>query len=282
MAHVYRAFYAIPPMATRKGIPTNAVFGFRRMIDSLMAEIVPDYAAVAFDTKEPTFRHTQYAEYKAQRPPMPEELVPQLPLIKRYVSAVGIPCIEYPGYEADDIIATYAMHAAQKNINTLIATSDKDLCQLVSDSIALVSCSMGTHEVTDKNGVCTKYGVRPEQIVDYLTLVGDASDNIPGVPGIGKVTAEKLLSKYGSLENILAHTNELTPRICAKLEEAKSTIQDMKTLVTVVKDVPLEKAVHELHIIEPQEDELRTLYEELEFSSETASHTQEAVQGTLF
>ncbi len=282
MAHVYRAYFAIPPMATRKGVPTNAVFGFRRMIESLMIDIMPDYVAVAFDTKEPTFRHIQYADYKAQRPPMPDELVCQLPLIKRYVSAVGIPSLEYPGYEADDVIATYAVHAAQENINTLIATSDKDLCQLVSDSIALVSCSMGTHEVTDADGVWTKFGVKPEQIIDYLTLVGDASDNIPGVRGIGKVTAEKLLRKYSSLKNILAHIDELAPRVHTALTQAKDTLDEIQNLVTVVKDVPVTKPVYELITTEPQEKEISTLYEELEFSHGKSARTQKIVQGTLF
>lgn len=279
---MYRAYYAIPPMSTRKGLHTNAVFGFRRMIESLLAETVPDYAAVVFDTPVPTFRHTLYPDYKAQRPPMPDELVMQLPYIKRYVTALGIPCKEYPGYEADDVIATYALDAARQNINALIATSDKDLCQLVSDAIALVSCSMSARDVTDSAAVMNRFGVRPDQIVDYLTLVGDASDNIPGVAGIGKITAQKLLEKYDTIAGIYAHIDELTPAQRAKLSTARESIDDIARLVRVCTDVPVNDTVHACTMVDADYDALTALYNELEFSAPSPARVSSASQGTLF
>lgn len=267
MAYVYRAFYAIPPMASPEGVPTNATFGFARMLQRMVNEAAPDYLAVAFDSREPTFRHAQFEQYKAQRPPMPDELAVQLPWIKEYVAALNIPCLEYPGFEADDIIGTVATRAARAQAHTLIATCDKDLCQLVSPHIAILAMNLQESEVLDESGVLAKFGVRPDQIVDYLALVGDTSDNVPGVPGIGPKTAQALLSQFGSLDAVLAGSAGLKPGVRAKLEEARPRIGLVRTLLAVHCDVPVREELDDLRVREPQVDRLAQVRVKLGFRS---------------
>ena len=266
MAYAYRAFHAIPLLSNRNGIPTNAVLGFVQMVQRMFAHAVPDGAAVAFDTPEPTFRHERLATYKAQRPPMPPALAEQLPWIKEYLRALRIPCLEYPRYEADDVIATLARRAEAQGTRTLIASSDKDLCQLVGAQIGILCLGAGEPEVLDAAGVVRKFGVRPGQMVDYLTLVGDSSDNVPGVQGIGPKTAAELLQRYETLEEIYAHVDELKPRFRARLTETKATVLGMRELLRVDCSAPVKESVNDLKLQEPEPERLEALRQFLGFS----------------
>ncbi len=267
MAFVYRAFYAIPPMSNSDGLPTNAIYGFVRILERMIAEATPDFIAIAFDTKEPTFRHIKYEDYKAQRKPMPEELVEQLPWIKEYVKALNLPILEYPGYEADDVIATLAQFHKNYNLHVLIASGDKDLCQLVNDNVAIMNSTFKETEILDKIAVKRKFGILPEQIVDYLTLVGDAADNIPGVKGIGAKTATALLNEFDSLENIYLHLDELKPKQKINLELAKDKISYFKDLICVDSQVPVKESLDNLIAVDCNQELLITLREHLNFSS---------------
>ncbi len=267
MAYVYRAFYAIPPMSNSEGLPTNAIFGFVRILERMIAEAAPDFIAVVFDTKEPTFRHEKYEDYKAHRPPMPDELVEQLPWIKEYIKALNLPSLEYPGYEADDVIATLAQFQSPENLYVLIATADKDLCQLVNDKIAIMNSSFKETVILDSAGVENKFGVLPEQIVDYLTLVGDSADNIPGVKGVGSKTASYLLKEFNSLENIYLHLDELKPAIKEKFELAKDKISAFKELICVDSKVPVKETLDDLIATDCNQELLISLREHLNFSS---------------
>ncbi|MCX7003463.1 MAG: hypothetical protein NTV22_09345 [bacterium] len=271
MAYVYRAFYAIPAMATPQGLPTNAVFGFVRMLEHMLAVAAPDYLAVCFDTREPTFRHDQFAAYKAQRPPMPELLVEQLPWIKEYVSAMHIALLEYPGYEADDVMGTMACRAARSEMTALIATSDKDLCQLVQPSIAVLKCGLHDAEVIDERGVVEHFGVRPDQIVDYLTLVGDSADNIPGVPGIGPKTALALLREHATLDTVYAHLDALPARTRDKLREFAPRLEQMRMLLRVHCDVPVTQSFDDLAVRAPDPQRLAALRAHLNFRAPGAA-----------
>jgi DNA polymerase-1 len=265
MAYVYRAYYAIPAMANQAGVPTNATFGFARMLQRMVAETAPDYLAVAFDSPEPTFRHERFPEYKAHRPPMPDDLVAQLPWIKQYVQALNVACLEYPGFEADDVIATCACRAAEAGVNSLIATADKDLCQLVNDQIAILNASFQACDVLDAQGVTRKFGVRPDQIVDYLVLVGDSADNIPGVQGIGPKTAARLLSTYETLERVFAHLDELKPRVAQRLRDARDTIAETRSLVDIECNVPVQEELDDLAVRNPDAQRLAELRHTLGF-----------------
>ena len=265
MAYVYRAFYAIPPMAAPDGTPTNAVFGFVRMVQRMVDAAAPDAIAVAFDTKEPTFRHKRYEQYKAQRPPMPPDLASQVPWVKEYLAALGILCIECPGFEADDIIGTLARRAEAQEAHTLIASSDKDLCQLVSPRIAILSLGTRECEVVDEAGVHAKFGVHPGQIVDYLALVGDSSDNVPGVPGIGPKTAQVLLREHGTLDALYGRLDALRPAVRAALEQVRDRIGSLRELLAVCCNAPVDQTVEDLLVHAPQEDRLARLREHLGF-----------------
>jgi DNA polymerase-1 len=271
MAYVYRAYYAIPTMTTQHGLHTNAVFGFVRMLEHMLAAAAPDYIAVCFDTREPTFRHAQFADYKAQRPPMPEPLVEQLPWIKEYLRTLNIVTLEYPGYEADDVIATLACHARDNDMMALIASSDKDLCQLVQPRIAILKASLQDAEVWDEAAVVAKYGVRPDQIVDYLTLVGDASDNIPGVPGIGPKTAQMLLQTYQTLDAICDRIDELKPAVQVKLRGAMTRLAQVRDLIRVHCSVPVKEGIDELALREPDVERLTALRAQLNFRTPAAA-----------
>jgi len=267
MAYVYRAFYAIPPMSNSEGLPTNAIYGFVRILERMIVEAAPDFIAVVFDTKEPTFRHEKYEDYKAHRPPMPEELVEQLPWIKEYIKALNLPSLEYPGYEADDVIATLAQFYNTENLYVLIATADKDLCQLVNDKIGIMNSSFKETVILDSVAVERKFGVLPEQIVDYLTLVGDSADNIPGVKGIGPKTASSLLREFDSLESIYLHLDKLKPAIKKNFELAKDKIAAFKELICVDSKVPVKETLEDLIATDCNQELLISLREHLNFSS---------------
>ena len=267
MAFVYRAFYAIPPMSNNDGLPTNAIYGFVRILERMIAEATPDFIAIAFDTKHPTFRHEKFEEYKAQRKPMPQELVEQLPWIKEYIKALNLPILEYPGYEADDVIATLAQFHKNNNLHVLIASGDKDLCQLVNDNVAIMNSTFKDTEILDKIAVKRKFGILPDQIVDYLTLVGDTADNIPGVKGIGTKTASALLNEFDSIENIFLHLDELKPKQKINLELAKDKIPYFRELICVDSQVPVKESLDNLIAVDCNQELLINLREHLNFSS---------------
>jgi len=212
-AFAYRSFYAIRELTTRAGLPVNAVFGFWRVLLKTLQDYPSAHVAVAFDAGGKTFRHEMYPEYKATRKPMPDELGAQLPLIMRLLETLGIPVISEPGVEADDVLASIALRAAADGLFCLIATSDKDMTQVVGERIALLRPSGKRSgpgaQVLDADGVESKYGVRPGQIVDLLSLIGDTSDNVPGVPSVGEKTAVRLLRQFGSLDAVLEHTEDV-------------------------------------------------------------------------
>lgn len=208
LAVVYRAFYAVRGLTGPEGEPTNALFGFIRMLRQLENHWKPDRIVVAFDGGSPEHRLAKCPAYKAQRPPMPAELKSQLPLIEEYLSLSGIPSVRILKQEADDVLATLAERAAARGDTVRIATGDKDLMQLVCDRIRLVAPNKVDVEV-DEAAVCAKTGVRPNQVVDWLAMIGDSADNIPGVPGIGPKTATKLLEQFGTLKDCLWHTDEI-------------------------------------------------------------------------
>jgi len=212
----YRAYYGIPDLTSGTGQPVGAIFGFWRALVQMMRSFPSDHVAVTFDASGPTFRHNIYPDYKANRSPMPEELRSQLPLIKKLLDELGVPVFSVPGVEADDVMATLAIQAAQNGFKSLIASSDKDLAQLVDENISLLRpAGRGTdssQKILDAYGVEAKYGVSPDRIVDLLSLVGDSSDNVPGVPAVGEKTARKLLQQFESLEGVLASADKVGNR----------------------------------------------------------------------
>ena len=205
-SYLYRAFHAMPSLTNSQGQSTGAIYGVINMLRRLLREYDPVHVAVVFDAKGKTFRDEMYKEYKAHRPPMPDELRSQIQPIHDITRAMGLPIIIIEGVEADDVIGTLAVEATKVGLPTLISTGDKDMAQLVNDSVTLVNTM--TNKTMDRDGVKEKFDVFPEQIVDYLALVGDSSDNIPGVPKVGPKTAAKWLHQYDSLDNIIAHAEE--------------------------------------------------------------------------
>ena len=196
-SYLYRAFHALPPLTNSKGEPTGAVLGVLNMLLKLIKEESPDLMAVVFDAPGRTFRDALFEEYKAQRTPMPDDLRSQLQPLLDSVAALGLPLLRIPGVEADDVIGTLAMHAASKDIDVLISTGDKDMAQLVNERVVLINTM--SNERLDAAGVLAKFGVAPERIVDYLALIGDAVDNVPGVDKVGPKTAAKWIAEHGSL-----------------------------------------------------------------------------------
>ncbi len=204
---LFRAFHALPPLTTSTGLHTNAIRGAISAIQKLMRRTQPTHMAVIFDTPEPTFRHKLSPIYKGDRPSMPEELSQQIPYLHALIKALGIPLYFLAGAEADDIIGTLTKRALSEGHHVLISTGDKDMAQLVNEHVKLEDSFK--ERVLDEAGVLEKFGVHPHQIIDYLTLMGDASDGIMGVPGVGAKTAAKLLTEYGSLNNIIANVDQL-------------------------------------------------------------------------
>ncbi|KPJ99073.1 MAG: hypothetical protein AMK71_10290, partial [Nitrospira bacterium SG8_35_4] len=194
-SYIYRAFYAIRGLSASDGTPTNAIFGFTNMIMKIIREKKPDYFGIVFDAPGPTHRHDAYEEYKAHRPGMPDELKAQVPAIKEIVHAFNIRSLELPGYEADDLLGTLAKKAENEKLDVFIVTGDKDLCQVVSGRVKLYDTMK--EKVTEEKDVVERYGVKPSQFPEIIALMGDASDNIPGAPGIGEKTAVKLLQEFG-------------------------------------------------------------------------------------
>jgi DNA polymerase I len=262
-SYIYRAFHAMPPLTNPQGEPTGAVYGVINMLRKLLHEVKPTHIAVIFDPKGKTFRHDIYPEYKAHRPPMPDELVAQIEPIHAIIKAMGIPVICIPGIEADDVIATLAMQAQEQHHHTLISTGDKDMAQLVSPNIHLVNTM--TESELDPAGVEEKFGVKPEQIVDYLALMGDTSDNVPGVAKVGPKTAAKWLQEYHSLDAIIENAAQIKGKIGENLRASLAQLPLSKQLVTLKCDVPLDLTPNELVRSEPDRAQLMQWFERLAF-----------------
>ena len=275
-SYIFRAFHAIGRLSTSKGFPTNAIFGFTSMLLKVLRETKPEYVAVVFDAKGPTFRDEIYPDYKANRPAMPEGLEPQIPYIKRIIQAYSIPVIEKEGYEADDVIGTIAKEVAKKGVDVVIVTGDKDMLQLVDEHIHTLDTMKGRS--SGPREVVERYGVKPERITDIMGLVGDSIDNIPGVPGIGKKTAGALIKEFDTLENLLANREKL-PR--KKLIEALTRFGEQATLskrlATIATDVPLEYSLKDFALSEPVVETLKEIFRELEFGKFLRELTSETL-----
>src|SRR5438874_1024966 len=239
----YRAFFALPPsLATTSGQITNAVYGFTSMLIKLLAEEKPDYIAVAFDKGRPTVRLEQYADYKAGRRETPDEFRQQLGLIREVLETLRVPIVEVEGYEADDAIATLACRAADEGMEAVIVTADRDFFQVVRPGISVMFNRRGISDIVryDVDAVTERFGLPPEKYLDYVALKGDASDNIPGVPGVGEKTASSLVQQYGSVEELLQHTEELKPRVRAGIEGAGEQLLLNKEIARLDTDIALD------------------------------------------
>lgn len=262
--YAFRAFYAIRNLSNSKGFPTGALLGFTQMLLKLMREEEPDLVAVCFDTPEPTFRDELYADYKANRAEPPDDLVPQFPLFRPIVEALGIPVVEKPGFEADDVIGTLATRFAKEGIEVVVVSGDKDLMQLVGSGVSILD-EMKQLRIGPKE-VLERFGVGPDKVVEVLGLAGDASDNIPGVPGIGPKTATTLIQQYGSVEAVIAHAGELKGALAAKVQQNAEKARLSRKLVEIDTDVKLAVGEADLAPRGVDREKAHALFSELEFT----------------
>jgi DNA polymerase-1 len=264
-SYLFRAYHALPPLTTSNGQPTGAIYGVVNMLRRLMTDYHPSHMAVVFDSKEKNFRHGLYAPYKANRIVMPEELQQQIEPLHEIIKALGLPVVVCPGIEADDIIGKLAHLAKSQGLFTLISTGDKDFAQLVDDKIILINTMTG--EFFDREKVIEKFEVPPEQIIDYLVLIGDTVDNIPGVPKVGPKTAVKWLQEYGSLDNIVAQSNEIPGKVGENLRAALEQLPLFRELVTIRLDLAVDYVPADLAVQQPNEELLKELFSRLEFKN---------------
>ena len=264
-SYLYRAFNALPPFSNSRGEPTGAVFGVLNMLSKFLKDYDPERIAVVFDAPGKTFRDELFAEYKAHRPPMPDDLRAQIEPLFEAVRGMGLPILRETGVEADDVIGTLACAAAKENLSVLISTGDKDMAQLVSPRITLINTMSGT--VLDREGVKTKFDVFPEQIIDYLALVGDSSDNIPGIDKVGPKTAAKWLGKYSTLDALVADAANVEGKVGENLRAGLATLELARKLATIRTDVTLPVSLQQLKRQPPDTDALRALYTRLELRS---------------
>ncbi len=305
-ALIFRAYYAFikNPRVTSKGMNTSAVFGFLLALEEVLQKQKPTHIAVVFDTPVPTFRHEMYKEYKAHRDETPEDIIKAVPYIKRLIEAYKIPVIDCPGFEADDVIGTLARKASERGFTTYMMTPDKDFAQLVSDNVLMLKPSRSGNEsiLWGVEDVQKEFSVkRPEQVIDILALMGDTADNIPGAPGVGPKTAMKLISEYGSIEELFRNTDKLKGKLKEIIENYREQIVMSKKLATIEQNVPVELNETALELEVPDPDKLKILFDELEFKtvaarilaeidkSEKPRETQQlsasqkdSLQGTLF
>ena len=263
--YLFRAYHALPAFTNRRGEPTGAIFGVLNMLHKLLDELQPERVAVVFDAPGKTFRDDLFADYKAQRPPMPEDLKAQIEPLLEAVEAIGLAVVRVAGVEADDVIGTLATQADRQGLDTVISTSDKDMAQLVNERITLVNTMSDTQ--MDPDGVIGKFGVSPQRMVDYLTLVGDTVDNIPGVPGVGPKTAVKWLDHYGDLDTIISRSGEIRGKIGERLRESLDLLPLYRKLVTIACEVTLPVTLDDLKPRPPDADTLRELYGRLDLNS---------------
>ena len=264
-SYLYRAFHALPDLRNKAGEPTGAVYGVLNMLRRLHKDVAADYSACIFDAKGRTFRDDLYDQYKANRPPMPDDLGAQIAPLHECIRAMGWPLLEVPGVEADDVIGTLASRACRASVRTIISSGDKDLTQLVNPIVTMVNTMSG--ETFDEAGVLAKFGVRPDQIVDYLTLIGDGVDNIPGVHKVGPKTAAKWLQQYGSLDELLRHAEEIGGAIGENLRKALPWLPTARALLTVKCDVELPMEFEQMAHVAPDREKLAALYARFEFKS---------------
>ena len=243
-----RAFYGIRPLSTKEGLPTNAVYGMTNILWGKLEQYKPDYAAVAFDLKAPTFRHKEYDLYKANRHGMPDELAQQLPYAKEMCAALGMAVISKEGYEADDILGTYARMASDEEVFAYVLTGDRDSLQLIGEKVNILLATNNDTITFDSAAFLEKYGVTPDTFVDVKALMGDSSDNIPGVPGIGEKTALKLISEYHDLDNLFEkfEDSDLTKGVKNKLREGKDSAYLSRFLAKINCEVPLETTLEDI------------------------------------
>ncbi|MFH0771838.1 MAG: DNA polymerase I [Candidatus Omnitrophota bacterium] len=263
----YRAFYAIRSLSNSAGQPTNAVYGFITMISKIIKEEVPNFLAIAFDLKGPTFRHKKFEEYKIHRKPMPDELAEQIPVIKDVIRAYNIPIFEMQGYEADDVLATLAKKAGNGDYEVYIVTGDKDMLQLVDSKVKVYNVHKDKL-IYDESKVKERYGVAPDKIVDLIALMGDSSDNIPGVSGIGEVTARRLIEEFGDLDKVFLNIDKIeSEALRRKLRESREDAELSRQLAVLDADVPIEVDFESLRLKEPDKAKLFKLFNELEFKN---------------
>ncbi len=271
MAHIYRAFYApMNRMNAPSGIPTKVPFLFANIVRRLLKDYQPEYVAIVFDTRQPTFRDKLFEKYKAQRPPMPDEMSVQLPYVRRLCEAMRLPILELDGYEADDVIGTMAKKAANK-LDVLVVSNDKDMMQLVNSGVRILRTGSGgakADTIVDAAKVTEILGVPPEKVIDLMALLGDTVDNIPGAKGIGEKGATELIQKYGSVESALDHADEVTnKRYREALQQQREQVMMSKQLATINLDVPLEVDLEKLQMRAGDPAALAELYRELGFNS---------------
>ncbi|MBU4053067.1 MAG: DNA polymerase I, partial [Proteobacteria bacterium] len=263
-AYIHRAYHAIQSLANSKGLPTNAAFGFARMLIKLVKDKTPEYAAMFFDAKGPTFRHAIYDAYKANRPPMPEDMAAQIPYIKSITQGFNIPIFEQTGFEADDLMGSMARIAEENGFDVVMVTGDKDFIQLVTGKTTIWDPMKD--ETRDLQSVKTAFGVTPEQMIEVMGLSGDTADNIPGVPGIGQKTALGLIQEFGNLENLYDHIQDITKK---KQKENLLTYKDQaflsRKLATIDRSMDLPFEPDHLVLSEPDSGALSDLFRELEF-----------------
>jgi len=266
MSHIYRAYYAVRSLSNTKGLPTNAVYGFTAILRKLIQEHQPEYIGVAMDLEGPTVRHEKYEAYKATRKPMPPDLVLQIPYIRKVCDVFCVPVISYAGYEADDVIGTLSLKAAEQDLESVIITSDKDMLQLVSDRILVLDAAKDN--LFDAKKVEEKLGVRPDQVPDLLGLWGDTVDNIPGAPGIGEKGAKELIKTFGNLEKLLISWDQVKRKTYKEsLRDNADLIRMSRELATIQRDLPIELDLPAMVVCEPDRKSAFELFSELEFKS---------------
>ncbi len=266
-SYLYRAFHALPALNNSHGEPTGAVYGVVNMLRRLLKDHACDHVAVVFDAKGKTFRDELFDQYKANRPPMPEELRSQLEPLLAIVEAMGLPLLRIPGVEADDVIGTLAIQAVALDMPVVISTGDKDMAQLVDADGLITLTNTMTDTVLDAKGVEDKFGVPPRCIIDYLALVGDTSDNVPGVPKVGPKTAAKWLQDYGSLDEVIAHAHDIKGKVGENLRQHMAQLELSRQLVTIKCDVPLDMGPEQLQRQAPNNDALKEWFQRLEFKT---------------
>jgi len=284
----YRAFYALPHFKTSKGELTNATYGFTATLLHFLLEHEPDYIGIVFDKGKKTFRHQEYKEYKATRPPAPDELYAQIPKTKEIVTAFNLPLFEEDNYEADDILGAIARkeQREQSDLKTFVITSDRDALQLVSDRISVMMPKKGFNEYEeyDAKTVKEKFGLTPEQIPDYKALAGDASDNIKGVKGIGEKTAKDLLAQYGSLEKIYKNVDKIQGTLHTKLIDGEPDAKFSKYMATLATDWPIKFDLESCAVTNFDTQKIKEIFANLEFKTLLARFEkfQQKCQPTLF
>src|SRR5690242_3211155 len=265
---VYRGYFALPPLTTSKGELVNGVFGFASIVLRGIADLRPEYVAVAFDLSGPTFRHEQYADYKATRTRMPDDLAAQFPKVREVVKALRIPVYEQAGYEADDAIGTLTVQAEAANVETTIVSVDLDMLKLVSDKTRLMTTRSGVENtvIYDPARIWERYQLRPDQMIDYKALKGDPTDNIPGVPGVGEKTAAKLVAEFGGLESLYERIADVKPdKLRDKLVEHRDQVFEGRELSRIIRDLPMTLDLEAARLGDYDRDTVLRLFREYEF-----------------